>query len=187
MVFEISARITGGALSGPGLNVWHVNPSETDLNTHLQAGATAIREFYQAWRSYLPTTVSIQVGQEGAVERGVTEPRIIPVTTTVVTGNTSGQQPANVAACLTLRTALSGRSRRGRKYLGPLVPNAQADGRLGPTFISTVLTAAETMRNALSAASCPLVVWSRTNAYTTLVSGMTMDDIPDSMRSRSLN
>lgn len=93
--------------------------------------------------------------------------------------------PGNVAFCVSLRTALSGRSTRGRKYFaglgeGDVVGNEYDGGR-----VATLLTGVSDLIDNLVTNGTPLAVFSRTIPALTQVQAATaVDNVVDSQRRR---
>lgn len=102
-----------------------------------------------------------------------------------IAGAAGGTLPYEVAVVCSLRTAIAGRSYRGRSYQGPVGVNAvTASGRLSTTYrdhlgngISSFLAACNTGGNVP-------VVWSRTRQVATPITNVVVDDVFDSQRRR---
>lgn len=94
-------------------------------------------------------------------------------------------EPGNVSICVSLRTALAGRSTRGRKYFsglgkGDVIGNQWDGGRA-----ATLLDAVEALRDNLVTNATPMSIFSPTNLTLVFVTAATMVDLnTDSQRRR---
>jgi hypothetical protein len=119
-----------------------------------------------------------------------TEPVIVactPVTATTGTGGTD--IPPQLASVVSWRTAISGRSGRGRTYLGMLGSAAMQQSIVAGAFVTAANTAAANLISgikALSILGAPpnLGVWSPTKGVIREVLSGSMDATFDTMRSR---
>jgi len=110
----------------------------------------------------LHTSVSLtSVHAVDLTEAGGAEADAVPGT--AVTGGTGGYElPNNVAFCVSFRTGFSGRSMRGRSYIGGLaVPQFTDAQHVSATFADNVTTAFGTLIGLLAATTAKLVVVSR--------------------------
>jgi hypothetical protein len=119
-----------------------------------------------------------------------TEPLIIGATpATSTSGTGTGFIPPQLASVVSWRTATSGRSGRGRTYLGNISQNAQSGSLITAAFVTAVNTAATTLISAVRALSVGgtppyLCVWSPTKGTTRETLSGVMDGTFDTMRSR---
>jgi hypothetical protein len=95
--------------------------------------------------------------------------------------------PPQLAVAITIRTALAGRSDRGRFYLPPVVTDDVGDtGRIGGTTPLTLVTAVGTAIDAAAAAgtAASLVVYSRKLHDTHFATRIECGDVFDTQRRR---
>lgn len=76
-------------------------------------------------------------------------------------GTSSDSEPGNVAFCVSLRTAQTGRSYRGRKFIAGLPQNGRVGNQMDPTWISGALAAMNELLAFLVSLDKVLVVVSR--------------------------
>lgn len=110
-------------------------------------------------------------------------------TLTITPGQAGGVavagEPGNVAFCVSLRSALAGRSFRGRKYLvgipvGSVVANVVDDG-----FVDGALGAIDALIGALETNDTPLGIASKVlSTIVPVIAVSAVDRYSDSMRSR---
>jgi hypothetical protein len=206
--FDTRQTISGSNLC---VNTWHcfvpTSPSVAEANAILgpfkafidstaayRSGGTVpvtgSRVLYwpeSAWTKPVIDPVTHKVTTKGYFNA---EPVIIgatPATSTAGTG--TGFIPPQLASVVSWRTATSGRSGRGRTYLGNISQNAQSGSLILAGFVSAVNTAATTLITAVRALSVGgtppyLCVWSPTKGTTREVLSGTMDATFDTMRSR---
>lgn len=148
------------------------------------------------WSSTLKTVVGGNCGLTEVISADQTTPSS-PVRTLIVSPIVYGTQaggnlPANVSICISLRTALRGRSFRGRTYLTCRTVNDQAAPSLiSSTSIANILSAWQTLLNTANTAG---LVWSivshfanktpRITGVSTPVQAISIDTPFDSMRRR---
>lgn len=169
-----SSRDMGGG--NLAVNVWHWAPG-TGGWTGVDTTATAntiigyIKSFLDACNAQ-----GIWGGQViGAtvIEYEFNEaPKYVPATAQVATDTGTGAiQPLQLAACVSWRTALAGRSYRGRTFLGPLRLSAITGSTLTGTFVSAVNTAATTYAGRTAGTFRPVVmsktgtIWHKTGDH----------------------
>lgn len=139
-----SKDMGGGNLA---VNVWHVAPSAAGWTG---ADTTVVAN---EWIGYIKTFYDscAAAGLWGGQTIGATVieyehnevPKYVPATAQTATDTGTGAiQPLQLAAVVSWRTALAGRSFRGRTYLGPLKATAMSTGTLAGTFVNAVNTAA---------------------------------------------
>jgi hypothetical protein len=187
------------------VNTWNVKTVPQGSTTaEVNAIITAIRNFYTGLTTLFATVTTWTVGAKVlSYSATVSDPPVImggtPLTTTSGTGGTP--MPPQLATCVSWRTALAGRRYRGRTYVGPLGSNAFSQNIISAGAVSAANTAAATLITAVAAAGSAgkyaLAVLH--NEFTTptppakpvrinytlepIISG-TMDNVPDTMRSR---
>lgn len=101
-------------------------------------------------------------------------------------GSNSAHNPNQVAFCLTLRSGLSGRSRRGRMFLPATGAPMETDGQLSQSRLASLTNAWALGFSDWNAASTPkiVIVSQRLDAFTP-VTTVTMDSRADVQRSRA--
>lgn len=93
--------------------------------------------------------------------------------------------PGSVCLCVSLRTAVAGRSTRGRKYISGLAEQDVGNNALDPDTAAAIRVAIANMVDTLAANGTPLVVFSKTNNVITPVTAVTLVDLfVDSQRRR---
>jgi hypothetical protein len=93
--------------------------------------------------------------------------------------------PSQIAIVLSHQTAFSGKSFRGRTYLGPNALAARApDGTIAGSVRDAIKNAADALRTGLATDQHELLVWSRKLASTTPVVAAKVGPYFDTMRSR---
>lgn len=120
-----------------------------------------------------------------------------PSSTLVVSPGIAGSAgtsglPANTALCATLRTALRGRSYRGRMYLGGMdVTKRDQPSTTTTVFIGQVIVMLNALRDAITAAGAIWVVVSkvhnlvkRSSGVATALDAISIDSVFDSQRRR---
>lgn len=107
-------------------------------------------------------------------------------TETTVAGGDAGHQAPQVAVVVSWKTALSGKSFRGRTYLGPLDREIidESTAKIKGTAVSAIDTAAGDLRTALVVSGFTLVVWSRKLNSFQAVTLQSVGSTFDTMRSR---
>jgi hypothetical protein len=206
--FDARQTITGLNLC---INTFHVNVPSQPTVAETNSILAPFKAFFDSQNIYRTTGTNPvigsrvlywaeswwtkPVGRPGGVGyvpgRFNTEPLIIgatPVTSTV--GSGGALQPPQLASVVSWRSAVSGRSGRGRTYLGNLAAGAAASDKLSASFVTTVNTAAATLITAVKAvtvggaSTVAFTVWSPTKGLCRdILSGFT-DVTWDTMRSR---
>jgi hypothetical protein len=106
---------------------------------------------------------------------------------------TGGAMPNEVTFCVSLRSAVIGRSARGRFYVLALARDVVTDNRISATQRTNLVNAVQGLRNALEAAAFPMTIVSYVNngapraggpVYFLVTSTTSQDDIVDSQRRR---
>lgn len=93
--------------------------------------------------------------------------------------------PGNVALCVSLRTALSGRTTRGRKYFAGLDETKVTGNLLDPTTAADILDGVNALISSMVDGGHPLAIFSRTALTLTTISTATLVDlVVDSQRRR---
>lgn len=181
-------------------NVFHVNPG----------GAFDEEEVFDAFENFYDTAAAgggmralnpcpgeVSTGNFGVrltqlTMQAVEDPAIPFVRTLIAAGgqNTAGGLPLDVSVIISWRTALAGKSFRGRTYLPPFHTNQVTDAgggvpRLTAATRVALAVQAEALITALVAANAVLCVYSRKPGVgaTTIVGGY-IDDSFDTQRRR---
>lgn len=131
----------------PGVSQFYYGTALGDLPT--QNNIDAIRAFFAAIGTYLPSGLTITVPRTGD-RLNETDGKIIgtwdvPIQPTLVTGSGTGGYAGNAGAVVHWLTpaVVAGRRVRGRTFLVPLVGTAfEANGSLASVFINAVTPAA---------------------------------------------
>ena len=201
MVFQstphgVEVEVKGRQEDVPVVNVYHVNVGATPTPTDLDN----IRDIFSTWMTstWLPNvhtsyTLDSITAKDIEVEDG---PESAIAFTTDNTGAAGGEpSAANAALVISWRTARTGRSFRGRTYLGGL-PNAELvdPHNVNPTYAGTVAAIGDALMTALTAAGYTLSVLSRISAGVARVTGLLSEIIQvitdtkvDSQRRRTAN
>lgn len=169
-------RYAGGA-SNPGTTeIDNLHPILTRLwaGTAYASGA--------AWLTFSKTTV-VALDVTYYVLNGTATPYLKAF---AAAGSLSTNlEPAEVAHCLTVRTATRGRSFRGRVYLPPVVvPQLDANGNLISSASTSIIAQWTGMQAAAVAAQWSMGVASYLRHVFTDATGVTMDLRPDVIRRR---
>lgn len=179
---------TRGMLFGQKIeNVWHVVGPDpfsitlaSDIADIFSVGmADIMNSFSQQW-----TLGEIFVHNLAGAASGEFTLAISPPQAGGVAGDSA---PSNAAICISLRTNLSGRSTRGRKYFSGLTTTDATNDVFNATKTAAVVTAINTLIANLSGNGTPLAIFSRTiPALTTVVTATAVDNAIDSQRRRLL-
>lgn len=103
-------------------------------------------------------------------------------------GIATAAAPGNVAFCVSLRTALTGRRFRGRKYFSGLPNNQVVANALNVTVADAIVSAVQAMIVTLSGNGTPLAVVSFTGlTVTNVTTALYTDLFVDSQRRRLTN
>jgi hypothetical protein len=159
-LFRVPILLTFPGAGSPGVNVWHIRTADAALATELgQANALIgyIRTFYDAGKSYLPSTTTCILGTVSEIG---TSREIVP-TMAQVNGLGTGSAPQALALCVTWRTSIAARRGRGRTFFGPLsTASIQSDGTPDNTMRNTMVTAAAALvTSSLGYANGAVGVW----------------------------
>lgn len=193
------------------VNTWHVAGSNTNPTT---ADGNAIlapfKTFYDAHAAYRTNATSFTIGSRmlwyleswwvkpvfdssgNLVTRGhfTTEPVIVGATALAsTTGSGGAGLPPQLASVVSWRTTVSGRSGRGRTYLGNLAAAAMTGAQVAPAMVTAVNNASSALITAVNALAppsgpCHMAVWSPTKGIAREIISGAMDATFDTMRSR---
>jgi hypothetical protein len=193
------------------VNTWHVGVTPTTTASEVNSILGAVKTFYDAWAPYRQSGFAYTIGNRvlhwpkaswqiptgrpglpGYVPgRFLTPPVIVGATAVNSTAGTGGLPvPPQLAAVVSWRTPISGRTGRGRTYLGVLGANGINQNVLLAGFVSAQITAGATLLTNLNAitltggGTASLEVWSPTKGYSNAVIQCFMDNVVDTMRSR---
>lgn len=171
----------------------------TGANIPTQANIDAIRTFFNAFVTSLPSGLTIQVPSSGdamnATDGKIAGSWSVGATPAPVVGTGTNSYAGNAGAVLHWLTndVINGRRLRGRTFFVPLVSNAfETNGSLGTLFINTAVAAGTTY---LSSQGASAGVWSRPFTHPTdptknregtvrQATSVRMPDLAVSMRSR---
>lgn len=169
------------------VNVFHYVQTDT-------VGDDAGERLCQAWvEDVLPQFVDVFVDDclvQRLEARNVTQPQFgfdFDLASPEPGTLTGEVLPAQVAAVISWRTGLVGRSRRGRSYLWPANEASQNLGQWVPTYLSAVAAfgnSAMAIQESVSGADYNLVIWSETLTASFLVSSFIVDEITGTQRRR---
>lgn len=137
--------------------------------------------------SQIGTTVSL--GQVGLRDIATANQPEFLDGAVAVPGTAAGDLlPPNVSLCVTLRTALAGRSFRGRSYIWGFTENGNtATGAASASVQTACLAWIDAISSALSAQNLQLAVVSRTRLVTTAMSSRQVRDaVWDTQRKRAI-
>lgn len=189
-IWRTAAVVTGSpGLRGSAVNVFHFQTDDTTVRC--QAAVDAIRDWYSAMQAYYNNASSVSIGDRvvafdpanphlpGAV--AATVPRVV-----AGTGGT-GALPAQVSLVASWRTGLSGKSFRGRTYLGPLIstPYDAGTGEYKPANITALQGFANTFVAAMNALTdTSYLLYSPTIGGTQLINNCVVSAVPATQRGR---
>jgi hypothetical protein len=180
----------------PIVNVFHVQMSSAVTPTDLINVATTVEDWVTSdLILYLHNTVTVQniVATDVSVPNGAQEIR--SMTTGNVGLNAGSAAAANAALCVSFRTGLTGRSYRGRFYLGGFPTSFQVSAHeVAAGVASDLITSFTDLIDALNLISATLVVVSkfalgiaRLTAVATEVLTIVTNTKIDSQRRRTAN
>jgi hypothetical protein len=188
-LFQVTAVGSGApGLTPPAVNTFYFD-ADTNPSTP-QVVVDLLRDFYTSCAALFTSAHSIVIGSRvlllsvGNPLPPVIQGGIIQRTVTG-TGGPNGTPP-QVALVASWRTALAGRSFRGRSYLGPLssgVLNTNG-GSFTSGTTTLVTTAGGTLITGSITASMRIQVYSRTKNVASPIVGVTVNAIPDTQRRR---
>jgi hypothetical protein len=180
----------------PVVNVWYVQMASTVTDADLENVADAVYAWYGAslqaglHQSYvLDSIITTDVSTASGHQFN------LPVTSGGGGGDTGDPAAANAAVCISWRTANTGRSFRGRTFIGGLPQGALIDAQhIATGSVSYYATAAQDLIDALLAVNAVLVVVSRfaagvarITALATEIISIIVDNKVDSQRRRTAN
>jgi len=172
---------------GGAQNVFNVGNDVLLTDAQVNTILGHIKTWYTAFSTYVYG--SFTIGSRVLEFRpGVVAPRIVLATPAAQSSAISTPQPPQLAAVMSWRTALAGKSFRGRTFLGPLNIAALSSGTLAAAFTGTANTASTTLISAVKGVTNPawgLVVHSDHMSEDTPITNGVMDARVDTMRSRA--
>lgn len=163
-IMRVRFNITGpGGLPGVHTTYW-TGASSTPIAADALDVVGRVRAFWNAFKSHLPTTVTVSITSAVDVLNQATadlENQLPAGTVLSVTGTGTGELPKSTMMLLKLNTSavLNGRFLRGRQFLGPLSLADNTNGIVTPTSNADMLTAST--QYSTGATSSALVVWHR--------------------------
>lgn len=136
----------------PGLSQFYF------LNSGMQTSVDALRTFYNALSTMLPTGLTIQVPGTGDIindaDGKIVNSWTVTTPPTVVTASGTGTYAGNAGAVVHWLTSgvINGRRIRGRTFLVPLISTQfESNGSLSATALSSIGTAASALRTSVGA------------------------------------
>jgi hypothetical protein len=207
MLFDARSVISG---TNACVNTWHVSTTAGLTLSEANSVLAPFKTFYDAFASQRATGSSVTIGARVLMAdplqwqkpvgspgkpgytpgKWLTEPVITPATPLTSTAGSGGLAlPPQLASVVSWRTVVSGRSGRGRTYLGNLGANMQVGSQIQSSSVTTINNAAAALIAAVSAltpASGPvkLCIWSPTKGVIRDVLTGASDTTFDTMRSR---
>lgn len=171
------------------VNTYHIAP---DAGGWTGADRTAIANYWIGrLKTFYDSCVTGGLRGGGTIGSVVVEyehneaPKYVPATAvSVATGSGGTLQSLQLAACVSWRTALAGRSYRGRTYLGPLTSTGVSMPALAPGLVSainaaaTVLIAGASGTFRLHVVSKSGLHWHKTGSHTYTSSSYTGTSTP---------
>jgi len=205
--FDARQTISG---SNVCVNTFHVSVNGLPLTSECNSIVNAVKAFYDGHSAYRANSTSVVVGSRvlywleawwtkptfdsngKLLTKGKfnIDPTIVPATpanSTVGTGG--GNIPPQLASVVSWRTSTSGRSGRGRTYLGNLGSAALTVNLVTAAAVTAINGAATTLISAIHAltaagAAPDLAVWSPTDGVVRPILTGSSDATFDTMRSR---
>ncbi len=153
-LFEVVVQLTGGAGSGPFLNVWHIGTTGAGLTSEVVTICTKISDFYNTNKSIFASGISITAPVK-VVDYRTDPPILVGVAPVTVASLGSGQAPPQNSMVMSMASLIAARKGRGRKYFGPLTNNviSGTNGDIQTANVTTMQTAATTLLSAVAAAA----------------------------------
>lgn len=125
-ILRVRTALNGWS-GGPGLSTFYFDPGVVTVDAAMVTGVTGrVRQYFDAWKAYMPTANSAQVESVADIIDYVTGALVGQVSAgsapSVVVGTGGNQGPAFVCAVgrLTTNSFIGGKRLRGRTYAGPL-------------------------------------------------------------------
>jgi hypothetical protein len=207
LMFDSRSTISG---TNAVVNTWHIRTAGALTNAEATALMNVFKTFWDAIAAYRvpPTSVTTgarilhgdtanwvkpigKPGKPGYVKGYWTSPPVIIAGTssTSITGTGSGGLPPQLASVISWRTFLSGRTGRGRTYIGNLGGSAMNGAVIAAAYVAAVNTASANLISGVAAVPvasgvCGLTIWSPTTGLTHDVISGVSDATWDTMRSR---
>lgn len=180
----------------PVVNVYNVQSTVTNDETRLQVIIDAFKDWWDASVAPIQNPSYVLQSIKATSLNSVGGPQVIQSYSTANQGTNSGGEAAgNAAAVISWKTALIGRSFRGRTYIGALSEGEIASAQTLESATVTALVSAGTgLIDAMTAIGATLCVLSRvfnglarvTGLLTEIIS-VVVDNKVDSMRRRTAN
>jgi hypothetical protein len=177
------------------VNIWHVKAPGSVSTADLDDITAAALTWWEANTGYFHTSYTLQnfTATDISVENG--QQTVLPAGSTNAGSATGTAAAANAAACVSLRTAYTGRSFRGRTYFGGLAQSTLNSAQTMPTITAaSYATLMTDLIDGLSAVGQTLCVLSRVAAGVVRVTGLLTEVISvlcdtkiDSQRRRTAN
>lgn len=207
LMFDSRSTISG---LNQCVNTWHIRTSGAITATEVTNLMVPFKTFWDNLATYRsPGTVTItgsrilladistwvkpvgSPGKPGYVGGYWSTPPLILAGTpsTSTAGSAASALPPQLASVISWRTAIAGRTGRGRTYVGNLGNTAQQGASVNAAYVTAVNTQTTTLINAVPAVSVAsgvvgITIWSPTNGYLHDVISGASDATFDTMRSR---
>lgn len=207
LLFDSRSTISGTNLC---VNTWHVLCSAQPTPTESNAILATLKTFFDALAAYRAVGSTVVTGTRvlyfdqawwqkptfdangKLLTKGkfTTEPIIVGATPNTSIAGTGGTPlPGQLAACLSWRTSVSGRSGRGRSYLGNWGSAAMTGSGVTAGCVGAVNSGAGTLLTNITAVTGTdgpfyLSVWSPTKGVIRPILTGATDSVFDTMRSR---
>lgn len=177
---------TRGTLFGQLIeNVWHViGPDPFDPTVAADVAATFQTGYANIYAS-LSQDIDLREIFVHNLNGAVSGEATLAITPPAAGGIVEDGEPGNVAICISLRTALAGRSTRGRKYFSGLPVGDVTGNTVNTITVGAILVAINDLIAALLTNGTPMAIFSPTRLLLTQVSAATAVDFSvDSQRRR---
>jgi hypothetical protein len=180
----------------PIVNVYNIRSTVTNDETRLGVIADAFKDWWDDNMAPVQNPSYVLQSIKATSLGSVGGPQVIRSYSTANQGTNSGGEAAgNAAAVISWKTALIGRSFRGRTYVGALSEGAIASAQtFESAAVTGILSAGTTLIDAMTAIGATLCVLSRVFNGIARVTGLlteiiavVVDNKVDSMRRRTAN
>jgi len=175
-----------GSLFGQDVfHVWHALCGPTPSGLDLSDIASGFSAGYGAVMPPLSDEYSISEIVVRDLNTATGGEFTLAITPPMTGGAATASMPGGTALCVSLRTALSGRSFRGRKYFSGIPTSEVTGNSVSPTFAASLLTGVATLLASLVTVTHPVQVASPTLGTSSQVTTAVVTDLNvDSMRRR---
>lgn len=168
--------------SGDGAQTFGVTDAEKTAQAN--AAITQLKAFY-ATLSAAGLFGTWVIGQSVVEYETGEDPAYVVATPQTQTAGAGSTGPLQPSAVITLRTALAGKSFRGRKYIGPLYLGALAANLVSTGFVTACNNAIATLIAAPTGSHLVPAIWSKTLDVTNKITSGSSSQQLRTMRSRA--